>query len=58
MDELAMFLENEIFTLCPVPYQFTIFDLQVLFKLKLSFKLEHLGLYVSERRSAAEIQFK
>ncbi|PAV62132.1 hypothetical protein WR25_07528 isoform E [Diploscapter pachys] len=29
MDELAMFLENEIFTLCPVPYQFTIFDLQI-----------------------------
>lgn len=23
-----MFLENECFTLCPVPHQFTIFDLQ------------------------------
>ncbi|VDP39390.1 unnamed protein product [Heligmosomoides polygyrus] len=27
-DELRMFLENECFTLCPVPHQFTIFDLQ------------------------------
>uniref|UniRef100_A0A1I7WY87 Uncharacterized protein n=1 Tax=Heterorhabditis bacteriophora TaxID=37862 RepID=A0A1I7WY87_HETBA len=29
LDELRMFLENECFTLCPVPNQFTIFDLQV-----------------------------
>uniref|UniRef100_A0A8R1HSQ7 Syndetin n=1 Tax=Caenorhabditis japonica TaxID=281687 RepID=A0A8R1HSQ7_CAEJA len=28
MDELAMFIENESFALCPVPMQFTIFDLQ------------------------------
>ncbi|EGT34777.1 hypothetical protein CAEBREN_16532 [Caenorhabditis brenneri] len=28
MEELAMFIENESFTLCPVPFQFTIFDLQ------------------------------
>ncbi|VDO59071.1 unnamed protein product [Haemonchus placei] len=27
MEELRMFLENECFTLCPVPHQFTIFDL-------------------------------
>lgn len=29
MEELKMFLENEVFTLCPVPLQFTLFDLQV-----------------------------
>lgn len=29
MDELRMFLENEAFALCPVPLQFTLFDLQV-----------------------------
>lgn len=28
MDELRMFLENEAFALCPVPLQFTVFDLQ------------------------------
>ncbi|MCP9258907.1 hypothetical protein DINM_001377 [Dirofilaria immitis] len=28
MDELHMFLENEAFALCPVPLQFTLFDLQ------------------------------
>ncbi|VDN04147.1 unnamed protein product [Thelazia callipaeda] len=28
MDELRMFLENEAFALCPVPLQFTLFDLQ------------------------------
>ncbi|KAK6015831.1 hypothetical protein OSTOST_18696 [Ostertagia ostertagi] len=28
MEELRMFLENECFTICPVPHQFTIFDLQ------------------------------
>ncbi|CAJ0580644.1 unnamed protein product, partial [Mesorhabditis spiculigera] len=28
LGELCMFLENEVFALCPVPYQFTIFDLQ------------------------------
>uniref|UniRef100_A0A914ED59 Coiled-coil domain-containing protein 132 n=1 Tax=Acrobeloides nanus TaxID=290746 RepID=A0A914ED59_9BILA len=28
MEELKMFLENEVFTLCPVPLQFTLFDLQ------------------------------
>ncbi|EFO86631.1 hypothetical protein CRE_04631 [Caenorhabditis remanei] len=28
MEELYMFIENESFTLCPVPFQFTIFDLQ------------------------------
>lgn len=28
MEELSMFIENESFTLCPVPFQFTIFDLQ------------------------------
>ncbi|KJH47326.1 hypothetical protein DICVIV_06575 [Dictyocaulus viviparus] len=28
MEELRLFLENECFTLCPVPNQFTIFDLQ------------------------------
>ncbi|VDK76141.1 unnamed protein product [Onchocerca ochengi] len=28
MDELRMFLENEVFALCPVPLQFTLFDLQ------------------------------
>ncbi|CAI2349765.1 unnamed protein product [Caenorhabditis sp. 36 PRJEB53466] len=28
VEELAMFIENESFTLCPVPIQFTIFDLQ------------------------------
>ncbi|CAD6190376.1 unnamed protein product [Caenorhabditis auriculariae] len=28
MEELAMFIENESFTLCPVSAQFTIFDLQ------------------------------
>lgn len=29
MDELRVFLENEAFALCPVPLQFTLFDLQV-----------------------------
>lgn len=29
MDELRMFLENEAFALCPLPLQFTLFDLQV-----------------------------
>ncbi|VDL81783.1 unnamed protein product, partial [Nippostrongylus brasiliensis] len=28
MEELRMFLENECFALCPIPHQFTIFDLQ------------------------------
>ncbi|EFO24917.2 hypothetical protein LOAG_03569 [Loa loa] len=28
IDELRMFLENEAFALCPVPLQFTLFDLQ------------------------------
>ncbi|CAI4230542.1 unnamed protein product [Auanema sp. JU1783] len=28
IEELKMFLENECFTLCPIPNQFTIFDLQ------------------------------
>ncbi|CAI5446239.1 unnamed protein product [Caenorhabditis angaria] len=28
LDELIMFIENESFTLCPIPIQFTIFDLQ------------------------------
>ncbi|CAG9540717.1 unnamed protein product [Cercopithifilaria johnstoni] len=28
MDELRMFLENEAFALCPIPLQFTLFDLQ------------------------------
>ena len=28
LDELKLFLENEIFTLCPVPANFTLFDLQ------------------------------
>uniref|UniRef100_A0A915PU62 Syndetin n=1 Tax=Setaria digitata TaxID=48799 RepID=A0A915PU62_9BILA len=28
MDELRMFLESEAFALCPVPLQFTLFDLQ------------------------------
>uniref|UniRef100_A0A914YYW9 Vacuolar protein sorting-associated protein 54 N-terminal domain-containing protein n=1 Tax=Panagrolaimus superbus TaxID=310955 RepID=A0A914YYW9_9BILA len=28
MDELKMFLENEVFALCPVPVQFTLFELQ------------------------------
>uniref|UniRef100_A0A1I7TM47 Vps54_N domain-containing protein n=1 Tax=Caenorhabditis tropicalis TaxID=1561998 RepID=A0A1I7TM47_9PELO len=28
LEELLMFIENESFTLCPVPFQFTIFDLQ------------------------------
>ncbi|KAH7726604.1 Protein VESA-1 [Aphelenchoides avenae] len=27
MEELRMFLENEVFALCPVPLQFTLFDL-------------------------------
>ncbi|TKR68429.1 hypothetical protein L596_024418 [Steinernema carpocapsae] len=34
MDELRMFLENEVFALCPVPMQFTLFDLQEFFFLK------------------------
>ncbi|KAE9556302.1 hypothetical protein FO519_000485 [Halicephalobus sp. NKZ332] len=28
LDELKMFLESEVFTLCPVPANFTLFDLQ------------------------------
>ncbi|KAK0417574.1 hypothetical protein QR680_013088 [Steinernema hermaphroditum] len=34
MEELRMFLENEAFALCPVPMQFTLFDLQEFFFLK------------------------
>lgn len=34
MEELKMFLENEAFALCPVPVQFTLFDLQEFYFLK------------------------
>uniref|UniRef100_A0A158R3U5 Vps54_N domain-containing protein n=1 Tax=Syphacia muris TaxID=451379 RepID=A0A158R3U5_9BILA len=34
MEEMKMFLENEAFALCPVPLQFTLFDLQEFYFLK------------------------
>ncbi|CAJ0941523.1 unnamed protein product, partial [Mesorhabditis belari] len=43
LSELCMFLENEIFALCPVPYQFTIFDLQEFAFLKETRKGDEVG---------------
>uniref|UniRef100_A0A0R3RYK8 Vps54_N domain-containing protein n=1 Tax=Elaeophora elaphi TaxID=1147741 RepID=A0A0R3RYK8_9BILA len=40
MDELRMFLENEAFAVCPVPLQFTLFDLQEFSFLKESSKCQ------------------
>lgn len=40
MEELSMFFENESFALCPVPFQFTIFDLQDFEFLKESVRIE------------------
>uniref|UniRef100_A0A0K0D962 Separase n=1 Tax=Angiostrongylus cantonensis TaxID=6313 RepID=A0A0K0D962_ANGCA len=49
VEELRVFLENECFTLCPVPNQFTIFDLQIA---QLTF-----GCYVAVRVAFRHVDF-
>ncbi|VDO75176.1 unnamed protein product [Onchocerca flexuosa] len=53
MDELRMFLENEVFALCPVPLQFTLFDLQEFSFLKES--REHRGRLDSSIHSETDL---